>query len=89
MGGESKRGLQDPTNWVLRAWALNTREGKPAGKPCLVLLLEICLSFLIRKKPGEHQEVKYLFTEKRPGLPNVLSRWVGESLSKAARITSC
>lgn len=58
-------------------------------KPCLVLFLEICLSFLIRKMPGEHQEVKYLFAEKRPGLPDVLSQRAGESLSKAARITSC
>lgn len=27
---------------------------------------EMYLSFLIRKKPGEHQEVKYLFAEERP-----------------------
>lgn len=58
-------------------------------KPCLVLFLEICLSFLIRKTPGEHQEVKYLFAEKKPGLPDVLSQRAGESLPKAARITSC
>lgn len=59
------------------------------GEPCLVLFLEIRLSFLIRKTPGEHQEVKYFFAGKRPGLPNVLSLCVGESLQKAARNTGC
>lgn len=70
-GGKSQRQTR-----MLRARGIKAREGGPAlscpGKPCLVLFLEICLSFLIRKTPGEHQEVKYLFVEKKPDLPNVL-----------------
>lgn len=55
----------------------------------MVLFLEIVdLSFLIRKTPGEHQEVKYLYVEKRPDLSNVLLRCGGESLPEAARIAS-
>ena len=73
----------------LRDLAQGKRGLPSTGKPCLVLFLEICLSFLIIKIPGEHQEVKYLFLEKRPSLPNVLWRYVGESLQKAARIPSC
>ena len=86
------RGKSQRQTRMLRAWGLKTGEGGPGlpcpGKPCLVLFLEICLSFLIRKTPGEHQEVKYLFVEKKPDLSNVLPWCGGESLSKAARIAS-
>lgn len=83
--------LRHPRSPCCRLWYLTQVKGAlPCnGKPCLVLFLEICLSFLIRKTPGEHQQVKYLFSEKRPGSPNMLSRCVGESLPKAGRIISC
>lgn len=53
------------------------------------LSLDMCLSFLIRKTPGEHQEVKYLFAAKRPDWANVLSRCEGESHPKAVGTAGC
>lgn len=89
--GECERCHPDIHNQVLQAQVFDTRAGRSAlhWEAMFGFVLEICLSFLIRKTPGEHQEVKYLFAEKRPGLPDVLSQRAGESLSKAARITSC